>query len=643
MRVWDVVGGHELRTLSGHNASVLGLAFSSDNRRLATCSEDRTVKLWDLQTGMEIVTLRGHPDKVYGVAFDHEGWRLVSGSADGTIKIWEAISEQDCLTLAGHDNTIFSVAFSPDGTRLASGGNDRTVRLWDTDSGLELLCLFGHTARVLQVAFRPDGRFLASASAARRRHGSVFPGDIKIWDATAGRELRTLGNHTGDVNGLAFCRDGRLASTEEDGTVRVYELATGHILWSISAHSKPVRDVAFSLDGKLLATCSGGLDKSGKPLPGEVRLWDAATGREVVQLASLPISVHRLAFSHDSQLLAGAGFDGSLRIWDVGGRQEKLVLRGHTRPLLRVAFSPDDRRIGSASLDHTFKMWDVVTGMEMLSFPAHPVAVMGLGFSPDGLRLASSGYDRAIKLWDATPCTPEKIEQREALSLVAFLFAKRLSALDISARIHEDASINEAVRRRALAFVEPYDQNLRRQAAFFQVWEKINNGLTKQDLRDAIRQDKTIAEPLRDDALRLIERYPENVRFLHWCSRAAVSCENLQMTEYKLALRQAEAASRAEPANAAYLTTLGMARYRLGMFADGLNTLTCAMRSNNTTIRDPVNLAVQAMVSFRLGQKDEARNRLRELRELLKGPNAVENEEAEHLLREAARLIEQTK
>jgi WD40 repeat protein len=39
------------RTVKGHSSWVTGVAFSSDNRRLASGSWDETVKVWDVPTG----------------------------------------------------------------------------------------------------------------------------------------------------------------------------------------------------------------------------------------------------------------------------------------------------------------------------------------------------------------------------------------------------------------------------------------------------------------------------------------------------------------------------------------------------------------------------------------------------------------
>src|SRR5205085_2499241 len=74
--------------------------------------------------------LRGHEGWVYSVSFFAEGQRLASGSEDCTVRVWDAISGAELLTLRGHEGPVRSVRFSSDG-RLASASDDKTVRVWD--------------------------------------------------------------------------------------------------------------------------------------------------------------------------------------------------------------------------------------------------------------------------------------------------------------------------------------------------------------------------------------------------------------------------------------------------------------------------------------------------------------------------------
>jgi WD40 repeat protein len=135
VRIWDTRDPtSKARELRGHGGGVERVVFLSDGR-LASAGgigfESGDVKIWDLSTG-GVLHLRGHTDAVWGLASSPDGRRLATGSNDRTIKLWDTRTGEEVFTLRGHTGGVIRVAFSPDGRRIASGSWDRTVRVWDT-------------------------------------------------------------------------------------------------------------------------------------------------------------------------------------------------------------------------------------------------------------------------------------------------------------------------------------------------------------------------------------------------------------------------------------------------------------------------------------------------------------------------------
>ncbi|RKK81164.1 hypothetical protein BFJ68_g17652 [Fusarium oxysporum] len=81
-----------LQTLEGHDSWVTSMVFSADSQRLASGSDDGTIKVWDAATGKCVHTLEGHSDSVTSMVFSADNQWLASGSNDRAVKVWDAAS-----------------------------------------------------------------------------------------------------------------------------------------------------------------------------------------------------------------------------------------------------------------------------------------------------------------------------------------------------------------------------------------------------------------------------------------------------------------------------------------------------------------------------------------------------------------------
>ncbi|GMU84627.1 MAG: hypothetical protein AMXMBFR47_44960 [Planctomycetota bacterium] len=393
--VRDAATGRELLSLYGHANFCRSVTFSPDGKRLAVGNLDGTVRIWDAGTGRELLVLAGHSRWLNRVAFSSDGARLATASADQTTKIWDATTGRDLLTLKGHAGHVRSVAFSPDGRRIVTAGNDRTAKVWDAEAGQEIPILRGHAEFISSVTFSPDAARVVTGSG---------DGTARVWDAATARTVLTLGQptaawSTAGLSSVAFSPDGRrIATGGRDQTARIWDASTGEMLL-VLGHADVVSSVAFSPDGTRIVTGLGS-STARETRAGEVTLWDAATGAKLRTL-TLSNVVSGVAFAPDGERLAAGGGDGTARVWDVATGRELLVLRGHSGELYSVAFSASGRRIVTGGRDMTARVWDAATGRPLSTLRGHTGAVRSAVFSPDDTRIVTGSDDRSVKVWEA--------------------------------------------------------------------------------------------------------------------------------------------------------------------------------------------------------------------------------------------------
>ena len=160
--VWNDQSPKPLHVLSGHTAIATSIAFSPDQKQIATASLDNTVRLWCLETGDCLKKLEGHTERCSNLFFTPSG-QVITPSLDKTVRVWNPETGECLKVLEGHRNAIISAAFCRETGTLVTGSMDETARIWDIKTG-KLLQIIDCSGRVDKAAFNQDGTMLAIGS-----------------------------------------------------------------------------------------------------------------------------------------------------------------------------------------------------------------------------------------------------------------------------------------------------------------------------------------------------------------------------------------------------------------------------------------------------------------------------------------------
>ena len=137
---WQRQAHLDLKTLRGHLAPVIAVAFSSDGRRAVTGSFDTTARVWDTEQGTQLMILRGHYREVRAACFAPDGRHILTASADKTARLWDITRRREFRTLEGrtplerHTQSVVRVAYSPDSQRIVTGSWDGTAKVWSASA-----------------------------------------------------------------------------------------------------------------------------------------------------------------------------------------------------------------------------------------------------------------------------------------------------------------------------------------------------------------------------------------------------------------------------------------------------------------------------------------------------------------------------
>jgi WD40 repeat protein len=400
-----------------HNGPIISAAFSADGKQLISADGRDEIRVWDGSTGKLLQSTPYKQDvaiafglrEELGIGTVSPDGKLIAGQLDKMILLVDAVTKEEIgrIPVSHHCSAL---AFSPDNTILAVIQNHEFI-LYDVVRGQpkrerpdEPIQFSGADGLV----FEPNGRTAATVTG--------HYGDVRLRDVATGEVLWhvELENSSSAWHSLSFAPDGKTlavshkSSQYADGGYSLIETATGRVIHHWDA---PGSDgLQFSPDGRTLLAIEGY----------KLRLWDIATGREVVPVQSPLHSLESPVFSPDSLTIATLESDGPIRLWETRtGRQQRILAHDDwsTSGFEQLAFSPDGKRLlatakerpkdpaAQAVWDRPYSavtVWDAGTGRLLRACRGEKGFQWSMAVSPDGKTVAAQQDSGNVWIWDST-------------------------------------------------------------------------------------------------------------------------------------------------------------------------------------------------------------------------------------------------
>ncbi|BCM89829.1 hypothetical protein IAD21_01677 [Abditibacteriota bacterium] len=281
----------------------------------------------------------------------------------GQVQIWDLEKKRFFRTIQV-PSSVDALCFSLDNELLAVGGWPMGLQIWNLRSGKLL-----HTLRGAALAsFSPDSKSLVSLSINTYMRG---PGSLELlhWDVQSGKlkkRVRIPLKPNNFTSGLALSPDWKLLAVSVDHTI------------TYTAHS-------------------------GKSLSGEMRLYDAHTGRlkRVWEKTKPQSQITAVQFSPDGKMLAMGDWRGRLILRDVKSNAIHRTIAGENRTINQIAFSQDGKKLATEG-SGLIQIWDCQTGALSRKLTMRQSNYNGVAFSPDNKILAgidAEDFHGRVNLW----------------------------------------------------------------------------------------------------------------------------------------------------------------------------------------------------------------------------------------------------
>lgn len=474
--LWNVADLKEAASFVAHDGTTYALAFSPDEKTLATGGREETIKLW---TVADLIAAHGKPEGappaplwtataasvIYDLHFSPDGTWLISAEKQERLRLWSAadgaprniicettddrsfqaccLLDQGRVSMAGGyggmlrffdlpsrkeiaafdcRDTIYDIAVSKDEKTIAAACDDGSMTLLRVNGPqlkqVQQICFGAHQGRVRKAAFSQDNRWFLTAS---------DDGTAKVWklESLPAPEVSLVNLRLGDgLRQVLYDPAGKwLAALGRDSVIRILNAKDQSLVKELSIPGKGFDKIICDSRGEHLVAASGN----------GAFIWES---KDWKRTSSLTVPGDHILCSFNKQndaLLTLNSPDGetcALRVWELpSGKNLRTINLGPNLPS-SVVRSPDGSSLAVAVEAARLILIDLES-FQQRNVPLPISSASHLAFSPSGKQLSAVGEENRFCLVDV-PSAKVVSYQRIAASQIsgtAFTADQRLLAI----------------------------------------------------------------------------------------------------------------------------------------------------------------------------------------------------------------------
>ncbi len=223
----------------------------------------------------------------------------------------------------------------------------------------------------------------------------------------ASQPSRTFSGHLGAVTMADFTPDGSAIGTSSaDHLLKLWNTATGEELVTWTGNTAPVSSMAISPNGRVLA--SGARDNT-------IKLWDIPQTKPLRIFAGHQAATTSFAFNAEATVFLSASRDKTVRLWDTQKQRDAIVIEGHTADVTAAAYRADRNQIATADAAGFIRLWRTIDRASEGTLGAHRGEVTALFYHSNNQQVISTGADGLAKVWQLPIVSPSEIASEELI------------------------------------------------------------------------------------------------------------------------------------------------------------------------------------------------------------------------------------